>query len=200
MIVAQEKKGTTVEINRYYNGLTALTIVLVPICILGFPVLIPLLISKPVYLLTIPLFPFIALTYLLRAARLYFAMPYTATKYTKPLPFYYLAITTVKIGSLFLLIRFFGLYGVIGATWLSYVTEIVILYSGIRARFTFRFNVLKILAGPLMVTLLIIVLEPWLAGAHPFIAHGSYLFLTLLMLGWVYRTEIKAIDPSTVLR
>jgi hypothetical protein len=51
-----------------------------------------------------------------------------------------------------------------------------------------------------MVTLLIIVLEPWLAGAHPFIAHGSYLFLTMLMLGWVYRTEIKAIDPSTVLR
>ncbi len=198
MIVAQEKKGTTMEINRYYNGLTALTILLVPICILGFPVLIPWLISKPVYLLTIPLFPFIAITYLLRAARLYFGMPYTATKYTKPLPFYYLAIAIVKIGSLFLLIRYFGIYGVIGATWLSYVTEICILYFGIRSRFAFRFNALKILAGPLLVTFLIIVLEPWLAGPYPFLIHGLYLLSTLMMLGWVYRIEIKSIDLSKV--
>jgi len=200
MIVAQEKKGTTVEINRYYNGLTALTILMVPVCILGFPVLIPLLISKPVYLMTIPLFPFIALTYLLRAARLYFAMPYTATKYTKPLPFYYLAIASIKIGSLLLLIRYLGIYGVIGATWLSYMTEIGILYFGIRTRFTLRFNALKILAGPFVVSLLIIVLEPWLAGAHPFLVHSSYLLFTLLMLVWVYRIELKAIDFSKVLR
>ena len=127
-------------------------------------------------------------------------MPYTATKYTKPLPFYYLAIASVKIGTLLLLVRYFGIYGVIGATWLSYMTEIGILYFGIRTRFTLRFNALKILAGPFVVSLLIIVLEPWLAGAHPFLVHSSYLLFTLLMLVWVYRIELKAVDFSKVLR
>src|SRR5258707_11744073 len=48
-------------------------------------------------------------------------------------------------------------------------------------------NTLKILAGPLVVSLLIIALEPWLAGAHPFLVHSSYLLFTLLMMEWVYR-------------
>src|SRR5947207_3988635 len=49
----QTEKKTTVEINRYYNGLTAVTILLVVLCIFAMPVvLIGLLqwFNKPVYL------------------------------------------------------------------------------------------------------------------------------------------------------
>ncbi len=97
IVALQTEKKTTPEINRYYNGLTAVTILLVGLCIFCFPLLITLLVTKTGYLAAVPLrIPFLAVTYLLRAMRFYVAMPYGALKYAKPLPMFYLVIVSIK--------------------------------------------------------------------------------------------------------
>ncbi len=47
IVALQTEKKSTVEINRYYNGLTAVTILLVGLCIFFFPIIIEWFITKP---------------------------------------------------------------------------------------------------------------------------------------------------------
>jgi O-antigen/teichoic acid export membrane protein len=123
--------------------------------------------------------------------RLFVAFPYAALKYSRPLPFYYLIILIVKIGAMFILINRFGVYGAIASTWISYLTEIVILYWGVKDKFVFKINTAKMIIAPVLLAMLIMVMEPLLGVDYPYGVHGFYVLVALAMLGWVYRLEIK---------
>jgi O-antigen/teichoic acid export membrane protein len=193
MAVAQKEKGSTIEINRYYHGLTAMAMLLVSASIFVFPWVIEIFFKKRGYQQAVPLLPYVAIIYLFRCMRLYVAIPYPAIKYTKPLPFFYLVVMLVKIALMYLLIGQYGIYGVIISTWLSYILEIVILYFGIRKKFTFKINFAKMIIAPLSLAVLILVLEPWLGKLYTHWVHGLYVLVAGGMLGWAYRNEIKAL-------
>jgi len=193
----QKEKKTTVEINRYYNGLTAITILLVTLCIFVMPFVLDELIkffNKPDYRDVIKWIPYIAITYLLRAIRLYVAMPYGVTKYSKPLPFFYAIIVSVKILGMIFLIPKYGIHGVIFSTWLSYIFEVVILYFGIRNRFDIQFNVFKLLLAPLTLAIIIGIVEPLFSNTYPFLIHGFYILVGATLLIWAYRNELKMMN------
>jgi O-antigen/teichoic acid export membrane protein len=191
MIAAQKEKGGTVEINRYYHGLTAVSMLLVSTSIFVFPWVIKVFFTKPGYQQAIPLLPFLAIIYLFRCARLFMAVPYSGIKYVKPLPYFYLIMLVVKIGVMYILIGRFGIYGVIAATWMSYLAEIIILYLGIRDKFAFKINVAKMIVAPLSLGVLILVMEPLLGSQYPYLVHGFYVIVSGVMLTWAYRNEIK---------
>src|SRR5258708_21067291 len=67
IVALQTEKKSTIEINRYYNGLTAVTILLVGFCIFLFPIIIEWFITKPGYRAAIPWIPYVPVPYLLRA-------------------------------------------------------------------------------------------------------------------------------------
>jgi O-antigen/teichoic acid export membrane protein len=99
MTALQTEKKATVEINRYYNGMTAVTILLVALSIFTMPLVLDwviLWLGKTQYIEVIQWIPYIAVTYLLRSMRYYVAMPYAALKYSKPLPFFYLLIVSAS--------------------------------------------------------------------------------------------------------
>jgi O-antigen/teichoic acid export membrane protein len=195
MIAAQKEKGGTVEINRYYHGLTAVAMLLVSTSIFVFPWVIEVFFTKPGYQQAVPLLPFLAIIYLFRCARLFVAVPYSGIKYVKPLPYFYLIMVVVKIGAMYLLIGSFGIYGVIAATWMSCMAEIIILYLGIRNRYAFKINAAKMIVAPLSLGALILVLEPLLGSQFPYLVHGFYVIVSGAMLLWAYRNEIKTLMP-----
>jgi O-antigen/teichoic acid export membrane protein len=147
--------------------------------------------TKPGYQQAIPILPFAAVIYLFRSMRLFVAFPYAALKYSRPLPIYYLVILLIKVGAMFILIRRFGAYGAIASTWISYVGEIVILYFGVRRKFTYKINIAKMIVAPLSLAILIMVAEPLLGVAYPYWVHGFYILVTGGILAWVFRNEIK---------
>lgn len=196
LVALQKDKQATVETNRYYHGLTAVAMLLVSVSILVFPVIIELIFTKSGYQQAIPILPFAAVIYLFRSMRLFVAFPYAALKYSRPLPFFYLVILLIKIGAMFILIKQFGVYGAIASTWISYIAEIVILYWGIKDKFVFKINSLKMIVAPLSLAILIMVLEPLLGIEYPYWAHSLYVMVALAMLGWVYRMEIKKLIYS----
>ena len=195
IVASQKEKHNTIETNRYYHGLTAMAMLLVSASIFVFPIIIEFVFTKPGYQQAIPILPFAAVIYLFRPIRLFVAFPYSALKYSRPLPIFYLIVLLIKVGAMLILIDKFGVYGAIASTWISYVVEIVILYWGVKNKFSFKINSMKMIIAPLSLALLIIFLEPWLGLTYPYLTHGLYVLVAFVMLMWAYRNEIKLWIP-----
>jgi O-antigen/teichoic acid export membrane protein len=194
-IMAQEKKGSTIALNRYYYGNTAVIMLLICICILVLPIGVDVFIKKPDYRDAIPYLPFVACIYFFRTTRLYFAVPYGILKHVKRLPVIYLIISAVKIGLMVALLPFVGIYGVIVASIVSSVIELPLLRYYIHRDFAFQFNSAKLIFGPVILLLIIGIIEPRIGASYPTVVHTFYLVACGGLLLWMYRNEIGLILP-----
>lgn len=193
-IMAQPKKQSSPQVNRYYHGLTGVMMVSICGAILVLPWIIDTFVQRQAYQKTIPYLPYLATLYLFRTIRLYYTSPYSILKYTKPLPFIYLVIALVKIIIMVLLLRKLGVYGVIVASLISAVVEIILLRVSLKGLFSLQFNIFKIVGAPLILFLLIITLEPWLGDTHAFGLHLFYFLGCAGLLWWAYRNELTTIN------
>ena len=198
-VMLQEDKGSTLEINRYYHGLTAVIMLVVCGSVLMLPIVIRVAIdvvsAKPEYLEAIQYAPYIAAIYFFKAMRLFFAAPYGILKYTKPLPIIYLVVSGLKIGLVVLLINRYNIIGIIMASIFSAVVEIILLRVCVKGRFQFKFNLFKVVLAPMILLVLIVILEPWVGIQRPFAVHLFYVISCGGILWWAYRNEIKLINP-----
>ncbi|MFN7602598.1 MAG: polysaccharide biosynthesis C-terminal domain-containing protein, partial [Bacteroidota bacterium] len=127
---------------------------------------------------------------------LWVAMPYAALKYSKPLPYFYLVVALIKIGLLYWFVQRWGVWGAIVSTLVSYSIEIIVLFLGVRKRFNFQMNTLKLLLAPVVVGVVVLVCEPLLGARYPWVVHGFYLLVSVTTLAWAYRNELKVIGFS----
>lgn len=194
-IMAQPQKHSSPEVNRYYHGLTAVIMLFVCMTILIFPWAIETFARKPSYQESIPYLPFLAGIYFFRTMRLFFTAPYGVLKHTKPLPFIYLLVAILKIGLMLLLMPHMQVYGVIMASLISAVVEIIVLRYSIKDKYLFNFNGFKIVIAPMILFLLIILLEPFIGKDYPYSIHLFYLISCGGLLWWAYRNEIRLINP-----
>jgi O-antigen/teichoic acid export membrane protein len=199
-VVAQKQKGSVPETNRYYHGFIAVLMLLITGCILTFPWLIETFVNKKDYQKAIPLIPYIAVIYIFRAIRLFFASPYGIIKYTKPLPVIYGIVSVVKIGLTILLMTTYGLYGVIAASLIGAIVEIILLRFNIGERFIFSYNRFKILIAPIALFILIVVLEPLFGTEYAIMVHLFYVVACVFVLWLAYRNELKLLDPLKMFR
>lgn len=198
MVVAQDQKRSTPEINRYYHGLIALIMVLVCFAIPAFSLIIELGIIPPEYQESGRFLPLLGIVYLLKAVRYYFAFPFGALKYSRPLPFIYLAISVMKILLIVLLVEPLGVAGVIAASILSTLSEIVLLWNYMKAKFSFQFNKWKIIAAPVLLGLVIVVFQS-MHFLPSYVVYILYIVVCLLVLGLLYRNELKLLTSGKLL-
>jgi len=194
-VMAQDKKQSTPEINRYYYGLTAVVMLLVCGSILAMPWAIETFVKKDSYHAVIQYIPYLAVIYFFRTMRLYFSVPYGILKYTKPLPVIYLIVSGLKIVLIVLMIGRASIYGIIAASLISSVIEIVLLRTNLTKMFRFDFNIFKMLVAPLILLAVIFVLEPLAGIHHPYTVHLFYAASCGGLLWWAYRNEIGLINP-----
>jgi O-antigen/teichoic acid export membrane protein len=203
-IMKQKEKRSVPEINRYYHGFISVIMLLICCCILFFPWAIEIFLrifsNKPGYRESIQYIPYISLIYIFRAIRLFYAAPYGILKYTRPLSPIYIGVSAIKIGVIWLAVKPFGLYAVIAASIVAAIVEIILLRNSLGQRFHFHYNFFKIVGASAILFTLILVVEPLAAGAARDLAHVFYLICCLILLGWIYRKEIKLIDPFNILR
>lgn len=193
LLNAQESKGTSLEINRYYNGFIAVMMMVVCGAIWIVPIAIEWIstyLNRPAYQLSISVVPYIAILFIARSVRLFFSLPYSLLKYTKPLPVIYSVISVIKIGGMVLLVENLGIAGVIVSSAASIVVEILLLFLFSKNRFTFRFNPYKILIAPAIVIFTIVVVELTFQGNEN-LFHFFYCVGCLFVLLFVYRVELK---------
>ena len=194
-----ETKGTSQEINRYYNGFIAVIMIVVCAAIWIVPIAIDWIstyLQRPAYKLSMSVVPYIAILYVGRSVRSFFSLPYSILKYTKPLPVIYFVVAVVKIGGMVLLVKHLGVIGVIVSTAASIIIEIVLLYLLSRNRFNFRFNVYKVLIAPVILLTFIVVAESTMLQSFENLRHFIYGVLCILVLAIIYRIELKNIKLS----
>lgn len=196
IVKEQEVKSSTIEINRYYHGLTAVAMLLVAASIFVFPYLIDFFFAKS-YWPAISLIPLLAILYLIRPLRLYLAMPFAAIKYSKPLPLIYLAVAILKISLLFYLIPMIGIEGAVLASIISSIVEIILLYTFINKKFKIKMNANKLLWSPFMLITMIVTLR-FINFIPEMISYLLLFVFTLILLLFVYRKELAQLYQTTV--
>lgn len=199
-VMTQTDKGSSPEINRYYHGFISVVMIIICLSVLVFPWLIEALVHKPDYKASIQYIPYIALIYIFRALRLFFAAPYSILKYTRPMPVIYLIVSGIKILFTVFLIKEYGIYGVIASSFLSALAEILLLRYNVRQKFAFRYNLFKVVVAPMSLFVLILVLEPLLGQQYPLLLHTFYTLCCGVILWWAYRKEIHLINPLKIIR
>jgi O-antigen/teichoic acid export membrane protein len=195
ILMPQESKGTTQEINRYYNGFIAVVMLVVATSIFVLPPAIEWIsnyLQKPDYKDSMEWIPYLAVVYLVRSVRLFFGLPYSVLKYTKPLPPIYLLVALLKIGGVFLFASWLGLMGVIISSYISLLVETALLYLNSRHRFAFSFNFNKILIAPFSLFALVIAVELFMPTSF-WLLHAGYCLVCGAVLLFVYRSDLKSI-------
>lgn len=195
-VIAQSgQKHATIEINRYYHGLTGIIMLLVCLSIPGFMALIDTGLIKSGYEKSIQFMPLIGVTYLVRSARYYFVLPYAALKYSKPLPWIYLGISIPKICLMALFVSHYGVYAVIGSAIVCTGLEVFLLWWGVRDKFYFKMNMAKLILAPLLLALTMVIVFT-LTGKTGYGIQSLYLLLCVALLGALYRNELKQLKLS----
>jgi hypothetical protein len=75
-----------------------------------------------------------------------------------------------------------------------------LLRFNIGSRFDFTYNRFKMLFAPIALFVLIVVLEPIFGNDYAIPLHVFYLMACLFVLWWVYRNELKLLDPFKMIR
>jgi hypothetical protein len=94
---------------------------------------------------------------------------------------------------MYLFTAHFGLLAVIGATLITYLIEILLLYIGIRNIFKIKVNKFKMIFAPLTIAFLILAGEAVIRSFNlSFLwIHSVYIFVSLILLFWFYRNELR---------
>ncbi len=145
---------STVEMNRYFNGFTIVTLFMVPLLVLIIPVVIPLIVTRKDYYAGFPFVGILCLGFLARALHLMYLIPIYYFKKTARLPVILFLSATLQIGFTIMGIKEFGLMGAVWANFLSRPIQVLFLFLFSRNIFQFRFNKSKLIYLPLFYIIL----------------------------------------------
>jgi O-antigen/teichoic acid export membrane protein len=189
-IWSNKKEYSAMEVNRYHNSLTAVTILLIALTIFFVPILTPVFISNKQFYAALPYIPIICLSVLPRVlGNMYIAVIYFE-KRTKMLPQFIIVSGVAQLGIGVVLINFFKLDG---ASWMTFVTKIIydayLIYST-RNLFSLQYNKLKILVLPLIYITLVVISSQFLPYSYSNLFHFLELVITSAIILFIYKKEI----------
>lgn len=184
------KKESTVEMNRYYNGLTGATILVIPLLVLFVPLLVPFVINKPVYYQAFAFIPVLSLGFATRGWFYMFISPLFYFKKTKVLPKVFLISAVIQIIMTTLLIKYYFIWGAVFANLLIKPIQAAILYTESRKVFTFRFNRWKTIYMPVIFIVGFLVLQYFSNDKNRIVIGGIQVILTFILVFAVYRREL----------
>lgn len=193
----QKINSSTMEVNRYYNAFTAITVCIIALTILIIPILVPLIVFKQSYYAAFEFVPLLAVSFIFRGAYTMYLMPVLFFKKTKVLPkvFFFSAVMQIIVSVL--MIKQWGLAGVVWSVVITKPIQVVFLAFESRKIFHFTFNKIKLIVLPIIYLLIVILadmflkekINPTLLHAFEFVFAGGMIFL-------IYRNEIKTVLQS----
>ncbi|MEI6456007.1 MAG: oligosaccharide flippase family protein [bacterium] len=191
----QKIRESTTEVNRYYNALTAITLIIIPIVVIAVPLLVPFFIKKTIYYQSFAFLSILCLGFATRPSFYLFLAPLFYFKHTKVLPkvFFFSALFQVAVSSL--LIYRFGLMGAVWANFLVKPVQAFFLWIESRKIFTFRLNPWKIFYLPLIFIAVGIGSEIFATDQNRIWLAAGQLLLALGLVWFTYRNELLTLLP-----
>ncbi len=196
----QQLHGSSVEVNRYYNGLTAFVLLLIPLFVLLAPILIPLVIKKAIYYQAFGLLAILAAGY---ASRIWFYMfmaPLMFFKRTKVMPRIFAASAIFEIIAAIFMIQWLGLMGAVWVNFMVKPLQALLLYLESRKVFHYSFNPWKIIYLPVIFMLVVLISEIFITNQTRIFFHAGQLLVSILLVWFAYRRELVPLIRDFVRR
>ena len=183
----------TPEVNRYFNGYTAITLLIIPVLVILLPLTIPVFVKNKDFYQTFGLLAILFAGYSMSGLRAYFWAPLVYFKQTKVLPRILLIGSVIQIITGILLIYYLGLIGAALANFLGKPIQAVLMYRESRKVFAYRFNPWKLVLLPVVFSAAVLCSEFFItSGTRMFFIFGQF-FLAVALVWSIYRRELMAI-------
>ena len=180
----------TLEANRYFNGFTAITLLIVPVIVIALPLIIPIVVKNKDYYHTFNFLAILFAGYALSGLRAYFWAPLVYFKKTKALPKIFLFSAVFQILASIGLIYFFGLIGAVWANFLVKPLQVIFMYIESRKVFDYKFNLWKLVYLPIIFIAVVLISESIASDDTRLFVEAGQLVVAIVMVFLVYRKEV----------
>ncbi|MCS7077179.1 MAG: lipopolysaccharide biosynthesis protein [Bacteroidia bacterium] len=153
---SQKIYHTNVEISRYFNIMTSITLLFIAFSIIFLPILVPLVVKKRVFYQSFEYIPFLAGSYVFLPLLNVFFYTLLYLKKTNIMSSYFAFCAAIQILFMPILTQRFGIYGAIATVIMMKFLMMATFYWGAKKHFKFYFNWLKLFYLPLFYLLMII--------------------------------------------
>ena len=186
----KDLKESTAEVNRYYNGFTAITLLVLPLVTIAIPLLVPIVIKNHIYYQAFAFIGILCLGYATSPAFYLFLAPVFYFKKTKVLPkvFLYSALIQVIMSSF--LVWKFGLMGAVFSNFLIKPIQAFFLYVESRKFFTYHLNRWKLIYMPFIVIVTGLLLYSFSPDKTGLIPGCIQLVITVILVYFSYKREL----------
>jgi O-antigen/teichoic acid export membrane protein len=188
----QKLKETTPEINKYFSILNAVALLTIVTSSFVIPLLLPYLINKNFA----DSFLFLAalnISFATRATYYYFLTPVYLFKATKVLPGIYAITALMQVGLSFILIPIYGIWGVVVTIIFTKLLQNYFLWIAARKIFIFRFNKLKFIVLPILVTIFVMTSSFLIKNVSTLLLAFTQMVLTYFFVWLFYRKELAIV-------
>lgn len=186
----QNVAESTPEVNRYFNGYSAIFLILAPLACLFAVVAVPLIVQKQVYYQSFSYLGLIAVGYCFKA---YYFIYYIVVLYhqkTKVMPLVYLILAGIQIGLMYLAVSNFGIMGIIFSSLFVKMIQPMVLALFCKDVFVFNFNRTKIIYLPLFF-LVVVILTHYFSDYYPvYVIYLIQLFVAFTGVYALYKNEL----------
>ncbi|MEI6123809.1 MAG: polysaccharide biosynthesis C-terminal domain-containing protein [Bacteroidota bacterium] len=183
---------STIEVNRYYNGLTFASITVLPVFLLLIPFAIILFIKDQSYYACFYILPILTIAFITRGLHSMFYTPLLYFKKTKSIPKVFFISAIFQIILNIVLIKYFGIMGVAITIFVVKIIQTVLLYFESRKIFTFKFNLAKQILLPVVYLASVLILFPFTTDHNRVYINLIQLLIVLIFSYSVFKTDIDA--------
>lgn len=191
--------GSTPELNKYFSGFNAFSLLVIPASTFFIPLILPLLINKD-YEASFIFLSILNIGFASRGLYNYFLTPIYLFKKTKVLPKIFLITAVFQIIISIVLIKYFGIWGAVVANLITKIIQNLLLYVASRKFFRYKFSHMKFIWLPIIVTVVIICSEYFITSNNIHIIRLLQMIFAYLLVYIYYKNEVKALLADFALK
>ena len=185
-------RESTPEVNRYYNGYTATTLLIIPLLILFLPLLVPLIVKNQIYYQAFAFLGILSVSFASRGLFNMFLAPIFYFKKTKVLPKVFFITAVFQIVITVVLVKYFNIMGAVWASFIVKILQVVFLYFESRKIFRFKFNLVKQIYLPVICILVVLLTESLIPYEYAMLYRTAQLIIIFALVLSSYWNELKA--------
>ena len=183
-------KQSTLEVNRYFNGYSAIFLILTPLSCLLIPMVVPFVIHKEIYFESFKYIGIIAVGYCFKA---YYFVYYIVVLYhnkTKIMPVVFLILATLQITLMLVSTKYFGIMGIILSSLIVKIIQPIVMSIFTKNIFSYSFNKLKIIYLPLLFLGFVLITHYFINTFSIYLIYSAQLLFALCAVYLVYKNEL----------
>lgn len=184
---------STPEVNKYYNVLTAITMIAVAFTIFIIPVAVPLVVPREDYYTAFNYTALLGLAFMFKPIFYLYTGPIYFFKKTRVLPWVFIISAALQVTITVVLIKYYDLAGAVWATLLAKPLQNMILLYESRKIFSFQLNYLKQVYMPLLYGAIVVIGEWTVPRQYLVPLYAGELMIACAMVAYVYKKEIKGL-------